>query len=199
MTTNIDLITAEQLQRMLPKASKKNVEIYTPFFNETMLKFEINTPLRIAAFISQVGHESLSLHYTKELADGSAYEYRKDLGNLKPEALEAAHSHKATSGKWFKGHGLIEITGYDNHEQCGEALGLDLVNNPELLCEPRYATLSAGWFWFAHKLNILADTEAFGKITKTVNGGFNGAAERIALYSGCKRVLICDTSSASQS
>jgi len=195
MATNIDMmLTAEQLHLMLPRASDKNVKLYLGPLNTAMEKFEISTPLRIAAFIAQLGHESGSLYYVEELADGSAYEYRKDLGNLEEAALTAAHSNKSTTGKWFKGHGLFQITGYYNHKLCGDALGLDLVNNPRQLCDPEYATLSAAWFWDLHKLNIQADSEAFGKITKTINGGFNGAAQRIALYSNCKKVLQCDMS-----
>jgi len=188
------IISHEQLHTMIPNASDRLIDKFITPLNDAMKRFEINTPLRIAAFIAQIAHESGSLHYVEEIADGSAYEYRKDLGNLKPEALSAAHANHTTTGRFYKGHGLIEITGYDNHKECGEALGIDLVTNPRLLCEPEYAALSAAWFWNEHNLNEYADQGMFGNITRKINGGTNGAKERVKNYALCKKVLECDIS-----
>lgn len=185
------LITPEQLHEMIPQATDKIINKYHVHLNSAMEEFHINTPIRIAAFIAQVAHESGNLVYTSELADGSAYEYRKDLGNLRPEALAVAHANHSTTGKFFKGHGLIQITGYDNHLACMEALGVDCVTNPRILCEPELACRSAAWFWKKHGLNELADIGQFGRITSIINGGTNGAVERIKNFSRCKKVLGC--------
>lgn len=88
-------------------------------------------------------------------------------------------------------HGLIQITGFYNHKNCGKALGLDLVNEPELLTIPENACRSAAWFWKTHGCNELADISNFSRITKVINGGFNGAEERAKFYSICKKVLKC--------
>jgi len=191
----MNMITKEQLHAMIPLATEDDIDKYLKPLNDAMDLFEINTPMRISAFIAQLAHESVNLHYVEEISKGSAYEYRKDLGNLKPEALEVAHANHSTTGKFFKGHGLIQITGYDNHLACGNALGIDCVTNPRILCEPEYATKSAAWFWHEHGLNKHADTGNFGRITRMINGGTKGAEQRLALYWNCKKVLCSEKSS----
>lgn len=183
------LITIEQLRLMVPYSSPKSREKFIEPLNSAMLEYEINTDLRIAAFIAQIAHESGSLRYLKELASGAAYEYREDLGNLEQEALIAAHKHGNTSGKFYRGRGLIQLTGYYNYLKYGELLGLDLVNNPDLLCLPEPAARSAACFWNENKLNKLADGKNFSKITKIINGGTNGAKERLDNFERCLKVL----------
>lgn len=173
------LISKEQFKGLMPHASAKKIDLYFPFVEEVLQEYRINTKARIAAFFAQLEVESGSLRYVEEIASGSAYEYRKDLGNLNPIALEAAHANHSTTGVWFKGHGLIQITGYDNHLACGKALGIDLISNPKLLCEPEWALRSAGWYWNTHSCNELADVNAYGAITKKINGGYNAAKERL--------------------
>jgi len=128
------MITAQQLaeamQCPLARANK-----WVKYINLTMDKYAINTPLRIAHFLSQVGHESGRLIYVKELASGKAYDYRADLGNTKPEAIAIAKANNSTAGAFWKGHGLIQTTGYNNHLWMSKALGIDCVNHPELLTE----------------------------------------------------------------
>lgn len=175
-------LSKQTLQKCFPNTKSTTIDKYLDGINQTLTKYSINTPLRIAAFLAQVAVESGSLFYVEEIASGSAYENRKDLGNLEPEALEAAHKHGATTGKFYKGHGFIQITGYFNHKSCGEALGIDLVNNPKLLCQSPYSALSAGWYWNSRKLNALADAKEFRKITKIINGGYNGLSERELFY-----------------
>lgn len=185
------LITLEQFEQAVPDSTDRlRAKFLTPL-NIALAEFEINTPLRIAAFIAQVAHESGNFRYVSELADGSAYEYRKDLGNLKPEALAAAHACGTTTGKFYKGHGPIQITGYNNHKACGEALGLDLVNEPMLICEPLNGCRAAGWFWKTNNLNPLADKGEFKRITKKINGGYNHLAERERNYDICKIAFNC--------
>ena len=186
------LITSEQLHEMIPHSTDKLILRYLTPLNKAMEKFQIDTPLRIAAFIAQVAHESCSLIYSEEIASGSAYEKRGDLGNLLHEALEVAHANHSTTGRFYKGRGLLQITGYSNYLSCSKGIDIDCVTNPRILSEPEYAAKSAAWFWNIHNLNILADVEMFDKITHVINGGYNGKAERDTNYRCCKEVLGCN-------
>lgn len=183
-------LTKDIFKKLFPFSSAEDREKYLEPFNIVIEKYEINTCSRLAAFCAQVEVESGSLHYVEEIADGSAYEFRKDLGNLTKEAIAAAHAKGSTTGKFYKGHGLIQVTGYYNHKEVGLALDIDTVNKPELLTEPLYAVLSAGWFWYFRNCNDLADIGNFSAITKRINGGFNGSRERIAAYSRNKHTLL---------
>lgn len=89
----------------------------------------------------------------------------------------------------YRGRGLIQITGKYNYSACGEALGLDLIAQPELLEKPQHACISAAWFWATNGLNTLADAGKFEAITQRINGGQNGAADRQALYYRALKVL----------
>jgi putative chitinase len=147
-----------------------------------MAEFEINTPERQAAFLAQIGHESGGLHFTVEIWGPTEaqrrYEGRYDLGNVAPG-----------DGFKFRGRGLIQITGRANYEKAGEGLGVDLISEPEKLGEPELAARSAAWFWGTHGLNELADAGDFEKITKRINGGLTGYAERLGLYAAAKEAL----------
>jgi putative chitinase len=170
-------MTFDQLCKIMPYAGPRAV-LFLSGLNATMLEFNINTPLRQAAFLAQVGHESGQLKYLKELASGAAYEGRKALGNT-----------QAGDGMRYKGRGLIQITGRANYQACGTALGIDLINRPELLETPLLACRSAGWFWSAHGLNELADKGDQVAVTKRINGGTNGLADRLALFAVAVKVL----------
>ncbi|MBL3830006.1 hypothetical protein EGV01_30195 [Pseudomonas syringae pv. theae] len=89
----------------------------------------------------------------------------------------------------YRGRGLIQITGRANYAACGEALGLDLLKHPELLERPEHAAMSAGWFWHRAGLNTFADKSDFLTITKRINGGTNGLADRQALYERALKTL----------
>lgn len=181
------MITIEQLKAALPSANMGNIlRFYSPLI-QTMEKFEINTPARQAAFLAQLAHESGSLRYVRELADGIAYEGRKDLGNTQPG-----------DGPKFKGRGLIQITGRTNYELVGKALNYNFIANPTHLELPGAAAMSAGWFWKSKGLNELADKnteEAFLLISKRINGvnkktGLpNGWEDRLKHWKVIKQVL----------
>lgn len=139
--------------------------------NDAMSRFAIATPRRQSAFVAQCAHESGELRYTREISSGNAYEGRVDLGNTQPG-----------DGPRFKGGGLIQITGRANFTACGTALGLDLVQHPELIELPVNACMASAWWWQMHGLNELADANAFGMITHKVNGGFNGLDQRLGFW-----------------
>ena len=147
-----------------------------------MDEFEINTPDRQAAFLAQVGHESGGLHWLVELwgptPAQTRYEGRADLGNTEPG-----------DGYRFRGRGLLQTTGRANYESTGDCLDSPLLDSPELLGTPELACRSAAWFWKKHGLNELADAGEFEIITRRINGGLNGLAERQALYDIAKPLL----------
>jgi putative chitinase len=89
-----------------------------------------------------------------------------------------------TSGDgWrYRGRGLKQLTGKDNYTRCGQALGVDLVANPDLLLEPEYAALSAAWFWSVNKCGPLADADDFVALTRKINGGTIGLDDRQRRY-----------------
>jgi putative chitinase len=188
------ILTDYQLDCCVPLATDRAIAQYLPFLNKYFQTYEINTKKRISAFLAQIVHESGSFRYCEEIASGSNYEYREDLGNLEFEALQAAHTKGTTTGKFYKGRGLLQITGYYNYKDCGKALGIDLVHSPKLLLLPEYAVQSAMWFWQTHKCNELADKWNFRRITKIINGQEDGKythlKERIAIWEHIKEILV---------
>lgn len=170
-------MTPAELTAMMPFASQRS-SIFAEPLTVAMREFGIDTPRRQAAFLAQLCHESGSLKYVKELADGSAYEGRKDLGNTQPG-----------DGPRFRGRGLIQVTGRSNYRACGLALGLDLLASPELLERPENAARSAGWFWQWRQLNQYADDDRFGSLTRAINGGYMGLDDRIQHWLRIRRVL----------
>ncbi|MGP4958898.1 glycoside hydrolase family 19 protein [Pseudomonas helleri] len=89
----------------------------------------------------------------------------------------------------YRGRGLIQLTGKTNYRQCGEALGLDLLTQPELLEKPQHACMAAAWFWGSNGLNSLADKGDIETITRRINGGLTGLADRQAIYARALKVL----------
>jgi putative chitinase len=181
-------ITLEQLREIMPTAPA-NLDQFIDPLSAAMTEFSINTPARKAAFIAQLAHESGSFRYMEEIATGSAYEMRRDLGNDRPEAIAAASAAGSTPGRFYKGHGPIQITGYVNHRDCGIALGLDLVHHPRLLCEPVHGCRAAAWFWKTRGCNELADAGMFEAVTRRINGGLNGLADRMSYWDRATEVF----------
>ena len=176
-------ITVEQLKRIMPNAGHRTGVFIGPL-NQAMAEFCIDTPMRKAAFLAQIAHESGSLRYVRELASGEAY----DTGRL---AARLGNTPEADGdGQRYKGRGLIQITGRHNYIACGMALDVDLLGNPELLEQPELACRSAAWFWDSRDLNKLADEGQFRAITRAINGGYNGYEDRLAYYERAKAVLL---------
>ncbi len=172
------MLTYDQLITIMPFSAKR-IPLFLDPVNQTLKEFLIDqSKIRVTMFIAQLAHESGEFRYVKELASGSAYEGRKDLGNT-----------EKGDGVKFKGRGLIQITGRANYTKLGAALGLDLLNKPELLEEPINAARSAGWFWLTNKLNELAETGDFIKVTKRINGGTNGLTDRQQYWDRAKKVI----------
>ncbi|AMT88907.1 MULTISPECIES: glycoside hydrolase family 19 protein [Pseudomonas] len=174
-------ITEQQLQSIMPNA-RRQAGVFVSALNTAMKHYQIVGPKRAAAFLAQIGHESGQLRYVREIWGPTAvqrgYEGRADLGNTVPG-----------DGRKYCGRGLVQITGRANYAKCGEALGLDLISHPELLELPQHAAMSAAWFWKQKGLNDLADRDEFNTITRRVNGGLNGLADRLALWKKAREVL----------
>lgn len=187
------VITKEQLNKISPYISDKNLETYLPLLNDAFARYDINTIERIACFLSQVIHESGSFKYVEELASGRAYEGRLDLGN----------THTGDGIK-FKGRGLIQTTGRTNYRLVSLFLFKDerLLTKPEILEQPFYALESACYYWQSKNLNFICDKPKewvtmfkgrartkFEWLTIKINGGLNGYAERLKYYEAAKKRL----------
>lgn len=162
--------SAEKLQGIMINAARRNVDMYVDPLAAKMAARAIDTPLRQSHFLAQVGHESDELRHTEEIASGDAYEGRLDLGNTVPG-----------DGRKFKGRGLIQLTGRANYAAYGDAIGVNLVdgdNYTQLATDPDLAADVACWFWQTHGLNALADQDDVITITRRINGGVNGLADR---------------------
>jgi len=138
-----------------------------------------DSPLRLAHFIAQVAHESGGFRYMEEIASGQAYEGRADLGNTQPG-----------DGKRYKGRGPIQLTGRANYRLFGRDLGIDFEQHPEIVAFPSIGLMAACRFWTMRGLNELADADDVVAITKRINGGQNGLADRQAYLVKAKALLL---------
>ena len=171
----------EKLRAVMVAAAANQIERYHRPLAAAMARNGIDAPLRVAHFLAQLGHESGDLRYCEEIADGDAYEGRADLGNT-----------KKGDGRRFKGRGLIQLTGRANYRAYGEARGRDFLegDNPTLLAsDPELAVDVAGWFWATRGLNEPADRDDLRLITRRINGGYNGLADRAAHLAQAKWFL----------
>jgi len=154
----------------------------------------LNTTGRLAAFLGQIGHESMRLRYTRELWGPTPQQHRYEptttlsrrLGNTAPG-----------DGRRFAGHGLIQVTGRANHRaataRMRAALGAsvpDFEAQPLRLTEPLWAALSAADFWLAHGCNALADAGNQVGLTRRINGGTNGLADRLTLTARARAACL---------
>ena len=191
-------LTLQQLITIMPNARAK-AGIFLPALNAAMAEFDINTPARQASFLAQLAHESGQLVYVRELwgPTPSQLRYERDFTAAWPPKARTDRNQlpfdlgnsQAGDGSRYRGRGLIQVTGRTNYAACGKALGLDLLAKPELLEQTVNACRSAGWFWQSRGLNALADAGDQVAVTKRINGGTNGLAERLAYFKVAQRVL----------
>ena len=175
--------------------------------NQVFVKYDIDTPKRQAAFIGQCSYESANFTNLQENLNYSAQRLMQVWPSRFPYIIAAepyAHNPEKLAnfvyagrmgnledgdGYTYRGRGLIQITGREMYAKCGNALGIDLIDNPDLLLTPEYATLSASWFWNKHGLNTLADAQEYGTMTRRINGGTTGLDDRIAKITKALQVL----------
>lgn len=169
-------MTPDQLRRAAD-CTQARATAWAPLLTAAAERWGIDTPLRLAGWVSQVAHESGRLVYVSELwgptPAQARYEGRADLCNTQPG-----------DGSRYRGRGLIQVTGRANYRRAAKALGIDCETRPELLALPENAAASAAWFWASHGLNVLADVRDVAGMTRRINGGLNGLADRQALYCG---------------
>lgn len=149
--------------------------LFAPHLAAACHHHHIDTRARLAAFLAQIGHESGGLRWVREIANGQAYEGRASLGNTQPG-----------DGPRYRGRGLIQITGRFNYRATARSLqplgAPDFEAEPEALELPQWAAWSAADYWASRGLNELADAGDFEAITRRINGGLNGHADRITRW-----------------
>jgi putative chitinase len=169
----------EKLSVVMPRALPAKIDLYFEPLVAGMKKYSITTPLRMAHFVAQIAHETASFLYAEEIADGSAYEGRRDLGNTEPG-----------DGKRFKGRGLIQLTGRANYAEYSRDAGVDYLSNPGLVASDPFAAVDvACWYWNKRRINRLADADDVKAVTKAINGGYNGLDDRMEYLARAKAVL----------
>lgn len=180
------MLTDLTLSQIMRNASKRRREESLAPLNAAMQTYEINNLPRAAAFLAQLAHESGELQFMEEIWGPTAAQKRYE----PPSTLATRLGNtEAGDGKRFKGRGPIQITGRDNYQRFGKLLGVDLIANPERAALPEIGFAIAGLYWKRKGLNALADSGNFREITRRINGGQNGAAQREALFERAKTVL----------
>lgn len=180
------MLTEMQLRQIMPTLAAIRAEALLPFLNGAMAAYAVNNPARTAAFVAQLAHESGEFRWMEEIWGPTTQQKRYEppgelatrLGNSEPG-----------DGQRFKGRGPIQITGRSNYRRFGQQLGIDLVARPELVATPAVAFEVAALFWKSNGLNELADAGDFVRITKRINGGTNGLAEREKYFDAAQAVL----------
>lgn len=179
---------------------------------ETSRRFGLGTPHRLAAFLAQTGHESADFTKLVESLDYSCAGLRATFPSRCPQWLadrigrkpgrpadqvaiaEAVYGKRLgndVAGDAYKhrGAGLIQLTGWAQHDECAQQFGIETGEVPAWLRTKEGAALSAGWWWAKHDCNALADAGAIDALSKRINGGSNGLEDRRARYSRACRVL----------
>jgi putative chitinase len=170
-------IPGSAIQHVVPTLSAAHAAQIGAALGPAFAKYGITTPARAAAAVAQFAEESASFQTTTEYGTGAEYNGRADLGNTHPG-----------DGERYKGRGYIQITGRNNYAALGKALGVDFIDHPELVAEPQYAADASCWWWDAHGCNQLADAGDFVGLTRRINGGTNGLAQREANWARAKQV-----------
>lgn len=212
------MITLEHLQKLAPDSPE--APHYVEPLNEAMKRFGIDlSERRQASFIAQVIHESSGFRSTIENLNYSASALlamwpkrftptlANEFGRTKDHAANQrmianiAYADRLGNGPvysgdgWiYRGRGPIQLTGKANYAACGLALNMDLLSDPDAVCEPMFGCLAAGWFWnegnqTGKSLNGYADLGSIDRISRVINGGDNGLAARRSLYEQALKVL----------
>ncbi|HGY3554375.1 TPA: glycoside hydrolase family 19 protein [Pseudomonas putida] len=205
-------ITEQQLLQILPKA-RPVAGIFLPALNRAMARWKIDSRLRQAAFLAQIGHESSqlralveNLNYSSEailrtwpsrfepFTAGAYARNPQRLANFVYSGRMGNGAESSGDGWRYRGRGLLQVTGRSNYRNAGIGLGLPLEQEPELLEQPEHAAQSAAWWWAKRGLNEMADAGRIRDIGSVINTGQtgrvpHGSPERQALYDLALRVL----------
>lgn len=210
------MITLEQVLKAVPAAKKLKVATFLPHLISAMAEFEINTPLRQAAFLAQIFHESGNLEHVDENLNYSAkglqdtwasrfdaaaaerYARKPEMIANKVYANRMGNRDEASGDGWkYRGAGLIQLTGKDNQFACAMAIGCDPTQIGDYLRTEEGACRSAGWYWSTNNLNKWADVRDIDGVSDVINigrktarvGDSIGYAHRKALFEAFERVL----------
>ena len=187
------MVNAEQLKQLHIGAE------WVDALNETFARFNLTTNNQKAMFIGQCSHEcgnfrtlEENLNYRAEtlmklwpkrfpsLEFAKQYEKNpKKIANSVYASRMGNRDEASGDGYRFRGRGALQCTGHSTYFHAGKALGVDFVMQPDLVATPKYAALTAGWFWDTHKLNPPSDALDYTKVTKIINGGTIGLDDRI--------------------
>jgi putative chitinase len=205
------MLTQAQLQSIFPSTSSTTLANIVDPLNQTLIKYQINTKQRICCFLAQAGHESGSFNYFKENLNYSAQGLLATFPHYFNSATAAQYARQperianhvyanrmgngdenSGDGWKFRGTGYIQLTG--KHNQLAFINSLQMTIDTGIMYLNTYvgAMMSAGWFWNNNNCNTLADANNFTQITQVINGGQNGAADRLALYNKALSVLPDD-------
>jgi putative chitinase len=212
-------MTIQELAKAVGISENLAAVWWSPLTN-AMERYNINTPLRQAHFLAQIGHESNgftsvkeNLNYSVEgllktfsrhrISEADANKYGRKVGQPANQQMIANLIYGGEWGRknlgntqegdgWlFRGRGLIQITGRANYSQLNKALNFDLLNRPERIAEDNLiSAMAAGWFWDSRSLNALADRDDVEGITRRINGGLNGLNNRARRLATAKSVLM---------
>jgi putative chitinase len=197
------MVNAEQLAKLHIGAQ------WVDALNETFERFGIDTPKKQAAFIGQCGHECGNFKVLEENLNYRAetlcklwpkrfpsLEFAKQYERQPRKIANSVYSNRmgnrdeaSGDGFRFRGRGCIQLTGHSSYYHAGKALGVDFVMEPDLVAQPKYAALTAGWFWSTHGCNELAQAAEWVKLTKKINGGTIGLEDRIKHINHALEVL----------
>jgi putative chitinase len=195
-------VNAEQLAKLHIGAE------WVDALNETFHRFNIDTKRKQAAFIGQCSHECGNFRTLEENLNYRAetlmklwpkrfptLEFAKQYERQPRKIANSVYSNRmgnrdeaSGDGFRFRGRGAIQLTGHSSYFHAGKALGVDFVMEPDLVATPKYAALTAGWFWSTHNCNELAENgtpldsageSTWANLTKKINGGTIGQADRI--------------------
>lgn len=183
--------------------AERDANEYAALLTAACARWGIDTRQRRAHFVAQVAHESALFtrvieSFAYKTAERLISIFPRDFADLNDARAVLARGREAVANRvyagqngngpeasgdgWrFRGRGLIQITGRANYEAYGRAIGVEVQAAPELLVQPHYAADSAGWFWSSRACNTWADSGSVRGLTRAINGGFNGLAERVAL------------------
>lgn len=198
LTTNI-------LHAVMPRAPA----IWLPVMVEELPKAGIDTSYEIASFVAQIAHESNDLTHLEERLSYSAerlmvvwprrfpsYEIAQKYERNPERLANFVYANRMGNGSelsgdgWrWRGRGPTMLTGHDNHAACGDDIGEDLLNHPELLLTPYVGTRSALWFWKTRGLDAHDDDDDVRIETRKINGGETGLAQRQAIFNRCFSLL----------
>lgn len=200
-------MNTNDLLRIMPLAHG-NAALFAPYLTTAMAEFGITGPAREASFLAQIAQESGQLanvaenlnygtmgllstfptHFTP--ADAALYARQPERIANRAYANRMGNGDEASGDGWrYRGRGLVQITGRTNYLTCAAALGCDLAGSPQLLESPALASRSAAWFWHTNGLNTLADAGDQRAVTRRINGGTNGLAERLAFFNTAQEVF----------